>query len=38
MNIFNSVSERQVRLLRWGLVGGWLLLILSLLISPWYSL
>lgn len=38
MNIFNSVSERQVRLFRWGLVAGWLLLILSLLISPWYSL
>jgi hypothetical protein len=38
MNIFDALPERQVRLLRWALLGGWLLLILSLLISPWYSL
>ena len=32
--MFGRLSERTIRLVRWGLVGGWLLLIVSLVFDP----
>lgn len=32
--MFGRLSERTIRLIRWGLVGGWLLLIVSLVFDP----
>lgn len=37
MQAFSGWPERQAHLARWMLLGGWLLLILSLLVSPWAS-
>lgn len=38
MQTFSTWSEREAHVARWLLLGGWLLLILSLLVSPWATL